>query len=96
MEESDKITADLISGSFEISINNPEMIKQVLAARISDLLASNPILLRSIFYRIDLNESQLAIALNTMNGEELYNELAEQVILRMKKKAETRLKYRRT
>lgn len=87
------ITALMLKETFDLEGEGMDLLRKALATKIEELLKNNPILLRSIFYRIDLNESQLGIALGTMEGEELYNELADQVIERMKRKAETRLKY---
>jgi hypothetical protein len=85
------IITELVCRDFDIEAEG--VLQEVLATRIADMMQDNPTLLKSIFYRIDLNESLLGMALVSMKGRELHLELARQVIERMQKKAETRLKW---
>lgn len=94
-EELQKVIAELVAKDFNLETMDPVDLKSHLAKRIGDLLQNNPILLKSIFYRIDLNESKLGMALVSMEGDSLHEELAQQVIERMKQKAETRLRFSR-
>jgi len=94
-EELERVTADLVVKDFNLELPEKGDLRSHLTRHIGRLLTDNPILLKSIFYRIDLNESKLGMALVSMEGEELYEELAEQVIERMKQKAETRLRFSR-
>lgn len=87
------ITAELVRKDFDLEKGEDRNIREILAERIGYLLQHNPILLKSIFYRIDLNESLLGMALVSMEGNHLHLELADQVLERMKKKAEWRLKF---
>lgn len=86
------ITNDLVKSNFDLA-ESELFIEDALARRIETLMNENPVLLKSIFYRIDLNENKLGMALVSLQGEALFKELAQQVIERLKKKAETRLKY---
>lgn len=86
------ITHDLVRQNFDLD-EQELFVEEALAKRIEDLMNNNPVLLKSIFYRIDLNENKLGMALVSMQGPVLFKELAHQVIERLKKKAETRLKY---
>lgn len=94
-EELEKATAELVVKDFNLEISEATDLQNHLAKRIGHLLVENPILLKSIFYRIDLNESKLGMALVSMEGEALHEELAQQVIERLKQKAETRLRFSR-
>lgn len=94
-EELEIATAELVAKDFNLELNEAKDLRSHLAKRIGHLLSTNPILLKSIFYRIDLNESKLGMALVSMQGESLHEELAEQVIERLKQKAETRLRFSR-
>ncbi|MBI1223547.1 MAG: hypothetical protein GC180_13175 [Bacteroidetes bacterium] len=92
-EKLEKATAELVVQNFDLEMNQSIPVRDQLAERIGYLLENNPILLKSIFYRIDLNESLLGMALVSMEGENLYRELADQVLERMRKKAEWRVKF---
>ena len=87
-----QIATELAAKDFNLELVPSTEAREVLADRIAWLLENNPILLKSIFYRIDLNESLLGMALVSMEGRALYLELADQVLERMRKKAEWRLK----
>jgi hypothetical protein len=87
-----QIATELAAKDFNLELVPSTEAREVLADRIADLMANNPILLKSIFYRIDLNESLLGMALVSMEGRALHLELADQVLERMRKKAEWRLK----
>ncbi|MDX5320314.1 MAG: hypothetical protein LPK45_04450 [Bacteroidota bacterium] len=93
MDALEKATAELVEKDFNLERIQDKPLREILAERIGDLLKNNPILLKSIFYRIDLNESLLGMALVSMEGENLHLELADQVIERMRKKAEWRVKF---
>ncbi len=86
------ITHDLVKQNFDLD-QQELFVEEALAKRIEELMNTNPVMLKSIFYRIDLNETKLGMALVSMQGPELFTELARQVIERLKKKAKTRLKY---
>ncbi len=87
------ITTELVQKDFEVDLKSHADLKAALAKTIGDLMESDPNRLKSIFYRIDLHESKLGMALVSLRPPELYAELAQQVIERMQQKAETRLKY---
>lgn len=89
----EQITRELALQHFGDGLQHNLFLEEMLSRRIGDLLETNPTLLKSIFYRIDINENLLGMALVSMQGEELHHELARLVIERLKKKAETRLKY---
>lgn len=91
-QEIEKAAAQLVEKEFGVEAGGTEALRKALAARIETLMRENPTLLKSIFYRIDLNESKLGMALVSMEGPELYEELAQQVVERMRKKAEWRFK----
>lgn len=88
----EQATAELVKRDFEIEANGMEELRNMLSLKIETLMNENPTLLKSIFYRIDLNESQLGMALVSLTGKELFLELAQQVIDRMQKKAEWRIR----
>ncbi len=90
----EQATAQLVEQNFEVEAAGREELRQALARRIEELMTENPTLLKSLFYRIDLNESQLGMALVSLQGKDLFLELADQVIERMRKKAEWRLKFK--
>ena len=94
-EDLEIATAELVVKDFNLELNEAKDLHSQLARRIGHLLSDNPILLKSIFYRIDLNESKLGMALVSMEGEALHEELAQQVIERLEQNAETRIRFSR-
>lgn len=93
MDFIEKATSELVEKDFNLELSQEKPLRELLAERIGYLLEHNPILLKSIFYRIDLNESLLGMALVSMEGNHLHLELADQVLERMRQKAEWRLKF---
>jgi len=87
------LTVELVRKDFNVDAAEPEALLKALAETIGKLMEEDPNRLKSIFYRIDLNESKMGMALVSMRPPELYEELARQVVERMQQKAETRLKY---
>lgn len=84
----------LLESNFSVTVQDEVAVKDILARKIGELLASEPQRLKSIFYRIDLNEHKLGMALVSLNGSDLNEELATQVYERLKKKIETRKQFK--
>lgn len=89
----------IIAKDFQIeedlsSLVNLSELKIKLAGIISYLLDKDMNRLLQIFYRIDLNEHQVALVLSQAPVAEIPTQLAELVIERELGKARTRLKYK--
>lgn len=69
-------------------------IKEKLTIIISHLLERDFNRLLNVFYRIDLDEKKVGAVLSLATPDQIAGQLAELVIERELKKAETRLKYR--
>lgn len=76
------------------SIQDMEVLKRWLAARVEDLLLHQAPRLWSILYRIDVSEQKIKQAMASCTGQALYETLAQLIIDRQLQKIETRKKYR--
>jgi hypothetical protein len=74
---------------------NPEEtdLQKALTERISFLLSENKILLKSILYRLDVDESKLAHVLTNFEGQELIQALIKLSIEKISQKLAIRATY---
>lgn len=84
---------DVTSGQLPVPTNQNE-VKEKLTRIISYLLDKDFNRLLNIFYRIDLDEKKVAATLSLESPDKLPEKLAELVMERELKKAETRIRYR--
>jgi len=87
---------DIVLRKFELSEQEElteEQVVQILAERISEMLDTQPDLLFSTLYRLDVFESKINSVLNS--DSDTAHGLAQLVIDRQKEKLRTKEEYRR-
>ena len=95
MSEVGKITGELLSKEFGLNpVLDATQIQEVLEARIVYLLLNEMETLLQLLYKIDVNEQKVKAAFAQSTPQDIAPELAKLIIVRMRQKAETRLKYR--
>ena len=95
MSEVEKITGELLSKEFGLNpVLDATQIQEVLEARIVYLLLNEMETLLQLLYKIDVNEQKVKAAFAQSTPQDIAPELAKLIIVRMRQKAETRLKYR--
>jgi hypothetical protein len=95
VSEVGKITGELLSKEFGLNpVLDATQIQEVLEARIVYLLLNEMETLLQLLYKIDVNEQKVKAAFAQSTPQDIAPELAKLIIVRMRQKAETRLKYR--
>ena len=95
MSEVGKITGELLSKEFGLNpVLDATQIQEVLEARLVYLLLNEMETLLQLLYKIDVNEQKVKAAFAQSTPQDIAPELAKLMIVRMRQKAETRLKYR--
>jgi hypothetical protein len=95
VSEVEKITGELLSKEFGLNpVLDATQIQEVLEARIVYLLLNEMETLLQLLYKIDVNEQKVKAAFAQSTPQDIAPELAKLIIVRMRQKAETRLKYR--
>jgi hypothetical protein len=95
VSEVGKITGELLSKEFGLNpVLDATQIQEVLEARIVYLLLNEMETLLQLLYKIDVNEQKVKVAFAQSTPQDIAPELAKLIIVRMRQKAETRLKYR--
>ncbi len=93
-ETSRLISKDLFSNSeFQQEIADYHNLKNILTARITELLKSNLNELLRILYRVDVAEHKVKNAFKCISEEEIADQIAQLVIERQMQKIEIRRKY---
>ena len=90
----DQETKNLISSDFELEFREDEPFVDSLAYKIDYLLEHNPDLLFSYFYRLDISEKKIEEILLQQGPIAVNLQLANLIIERQIKRAETKRTYK--
>lgn len=78
----------------ELDAGTLDDLRRFVASHVARLLASNPQLLMSLLYRIDVRESLVRSVMTTEPPERIPDRLADLVVSRQLEKVRTRRRYR--